>query len=1094
MKLKTKNKELKTDEIDTAAGAWWHSEQHDMEERSKVIVCRGARATEARLLDEVAALRPRSAAELDPPVRIVVPSRSLRLHLLRRLVEAHGAVAGVVVQTLGGVANEIFQRSGVASPVRAAGFDVLTRRFARAEAPLAAELDGLADGYDTILGAIRDLVDAGFTPEHRDGVLEKIADLAGTVPGSNLRRAAALVRVGAKALDAAEAIGAHPRGASSRLAAEVLSGAGTAVLPSRRVLVHGFADLTGVAADLLTEVIATVGGVVFVDRVPDPVRVETDDAGNAFLDRFELRLGGLERELDPSVPDDARVALAEAVDVEAEARWIAETARTLIGSGARPEAIGIVARRLDGLGRPLRRQLGRLGVPFSGVGLRVAGGRLARRADRLAELLRRGGDADVDLWVELADGLEGEVALLLGLRVLSLTRLRDLEPYHPGHPRLVRDVPLPLADGVPAADGDVPVPGRSVRLAPLRITDAADRVRELLAVLDGWPSSASAAAHHAQTQRLLDAMGWATNGAAAEVADALTELADEFPMGMDLDADEWRAALIERLETVGDRPVGGAGGGVQLLSVTEARARTFDHLIVCGLVRGVFPRQVTDDAMLPDRVRWRLATDVLPEMPVKARSADEERYLFAQLVSAAPDVRLSWHLRENGSKMAPSPFAGRLRRTDGCVDVSTVPGLWSPDAEHDGARPAYEHAVCSASGASFDDLGSLLALAVGEGRGAGSTASIPPERVAAARLAIVREVERRPSATDAGPWSGFLGDLELGDRVWVTVLERTATCPLQAHLERRLGIRPLPDPHLGIPDPDQRLLGSVVHDVLERIVTGGRDAERVAFNEALAHEPISVPWPSSDRLEMLLEDAAVRVVFDEGLGGFGLVPLLVARARPVLDVAAEVEWRGGANLDAVLAAEIVGEVGPIAGGPVVAFRADRLDVGPVATDYKTGRPVSTVKTPAIRHGHLVREVQSGRKLQAAAYAMAAPSGVGRGRYLSLKPDIGDAPPDCRVAEAVSDDPELSAAFADAVVTISSARSAGVAFARAVEPKGKPADHCRYCPVAEACRRNDTAFVDQLVELMEGGDEDADEPFGAARRLWWLGVDREGENR
>ncbi|MGD8441247.1 MAG: PD-(D/E)XK nuclease family protein, partial [Holophagae bacterium] len=658
--------------------------------------------------------------------------------------------------------------------------------------------------------------------------------------------------------------------------------------------------------------------------------------------------------------------------------------------------------------------------------------------------------------------------------------------------RLVRDVPLPLADGVPVADGDAPAPGRSARLASSRVTEAADRVRELLAVLDGWPSSASAETHHAQTQRLFDALGWTTNGAAAEVADALASLAAEFPKGMELDADEWRTALIERLETVGEQPVGGAGGGVQLLTVTEARARTFDHLIVCGLVRGVFPRQVTDDAMLPDLVRGRLATDVLPEMPVKARSADEERYLYAQLVSSAPDVRLSWHLRENGSKMAPSPFAERLRRTGGSVDVSTVPGLWSPDAEPDGARPAYEHAVRLASAVSSADLDDLLALAVHEGRGAGSTASIPPERVAAARLAVVRAVERRPSATDAGPWSGFLGDVGLGDRVWVTVLERTAICPLQAHLERGLGIRPLPDPHLGIPDPDQRLLGSVVHDVLERIVTGGRDAVRVAFDEALAHAPISVPWPSSDRLEMLLDDAARRVVFDEGLGGFGLVPLLVARARPVLDVAAEIEWRGGTNLDDVLAAEIEGEVGPVAGGPAVAFRADRLDVGPVATDYKTGRPVSTVKTPTVRSDHLMREVRRGRKLQAAAYAMAAPAGVGRGRYVSLKPDIGDAPPDCRVAEAASDDPELSAAFANAVVTISSARSTGVAFPRVVEPEGRPADHCRYCPVAEACRRNDSAFVDQLVELMEGGDERADGPFGAARRLWWLGVDRDEE--
>ena len=360
------------------------------------------------------------------------------------------------------------------------------------------------------------------------------------------------------------------------------------------------------------------------------------------------------------------------------------------------------------------------------------------------------------------------------------------------------------------------------------------------------------------------------------------------------------------------------------------------------------------------------------------------------------------------------------------------------------------------------------------------------------RFAVVRAVERQPLPVEPGPWSGFIGDTELGDPLWVTALERTATCPLQAHIERRLGVRPLPDPHLGLPDPDQRLLGSVVHDVLERIVTGGGPSRQVGFADALAREPVSVPWPSSARLDELLEDSARRVVFDEGLGGFGLVPLLVARARPVLEVAGEVEWHSGTRLDGVLAAEIEGRVGPVVGATSVAFRADRLDVGPVATDYKTGKPVSNRKKPSTRRDHLLESVCTGRRLQAAAYAMAAPAGVGRGRYVSLKPDIGDAPPEARVAEAASDDPEVCAAFAGAVATISAALAAGLAFPRVVEPRRGTADHCRYCPVAEACRKNDSGFVDQLVGLMEAGDDAADEPIGAARRLWWLGVEREQE--
>ena len=88
-------------------------------------------------------------------------------------------------------------------------------------------------------------------------------------------------------------------------------------------------------------------------------------------------------------------------------------------------------------------------------------------------------------------------------------------------------------------------------------------------------------------------------------------------------------------------PMGGSGGGVQVLSVMEARARTFRHLFVVAVNRGLFPRALAEDALLPETLRARLAADVLPHVPLRARSADEERYLFAQLLSSAPSVSLS---------------------------------------------------------------------------------------------------------------------------------------------------------------------------------------------------------------------------------------------------------------------------------------------------------------------------------------------------------------------------------------------------------------------------------------------------------------------
>ena len=47
-------------------------------------------------------------------------------------------------------------------------------------------------------------------------------------------------------------------------------------------------------------------------------------------------------------------------------------------------------------------------------------------------------------------------------------------------------------------------------------------------------------------------------------------------------------------------------------------------------------------------------------------------------------------------------------------------------------------------------------------------------------------------------------------------------------------------------------------------------------------------------------------------------------------------------------------------------------------------------------------------------------------------------------------------------------------------------------MAEACSSYDSVFSRRLVELMETEDESADETLVAARRLWWLGVERKAK--
>jgi hypothetical protein len=393
----------------------------------------------------------------------------------------------------------------------------------------------------------------------------------------------------------------------------------------------------------------------------------------------------------------------------------------------------------------------------------------------------------------------------------------------------------------------------------------------------------------------------------------------------------------------------------------------------------------------------------------------------------------------------------------------------------------------------IDGIGGSFVAAVSEGEDScyRMTSTVEATILARGKLDVVRAIEVTTPCTVPGPWSGFVGDaLTPGDPLWITALERVATCPWSSFVARRLGVRPLPDPNLGLPDPDALLVGTVVHEVLEHIVAGDDRRRRLVFEQAATAESAAVPWPSNQRLEELLTDAAERVVLGEGLVGFGLAGLLKASARPVLDVARRIDWPDGV-LRGVVASEIDGTVTSQTTGRRIGFRADRLDEGFRATDYKSGKPQSSAATSATRSKHLLNKVRRGRLLQAVAYALAAPEADGAGRYVFLNPFIGDAPEEARVAETSSGDEDLCAAFHRAVAVIEDSLVAGAAFPRVAEPKkNTQADHCRTCPVVEACRVDDTAFDLRLKELMETGGASDDSALEAARELWWLGVERE----
>ena len=247
-----------------------------LHEGARVRVAPGARATELALLEEVDALLP--PGRLDPvllrrPVRIVVPERSLRLHLSARLARhrsesgAAGALIGLSLHTLHALALEVLDRAGVAPPGSASAFDVLVRRFAREEPELARSLEHLSDGYAAVATTVRDLIDAGLMSLHVDDIVERLHE-----PGIELgtaeerTRAEALLRVAGRTLDEMEALDIGRAGALYQRADEVLAANPDGVLPCRAVLLTGFSGVSGVAGDFLTRLTTLFQSVGIVDH------------------------------------------------------------------------------------------------------------------------------------------------------------------------------------------------------------------------------------------------------------------------------------------------------------------------------------------------------------------------------------------------------------------------------------------------------------------------------------------------------------------------------------------------------------------------------------------------------------------------------------------------------------------------------------------------------------------------------------------------------------------------------------------------------------------------------------------------------------
>ena len=1035
--------------------------------KAQVLLGRGALAVEAALLAELCAELDAAAADparLASPLRVVVPSASLRDHLCARLVAQSGrTLLGVRVQTLHATALEILHGADAPAPRGECLFPVWVERAARAEPGLREPLEGLEDGFGGVTASASDLLDAGLEPAHAAALGDALGEVGGDA--APRERAAAIVRSALAAAESMRAAGAGRGGDLLRDAAQRLEKDGASALPARGVVVHGFAEATGRGLDLLDALVRQCNARVFVDAPGRPGRPGEEDPGTAFVRRLRERL---EASAGPALPLGAPHAagpppalqLIRAPGAQAECREVASRVRDLLDSGASPERIGIVARTLSAYAVPLRAQLGRLAVPFSGSGGVGPAAPSGRKLRGLVELLRRGGDLAVDRWLDLAGG---ERDLSVGLHALGAGRLVDVARLDADTALGERGaLALPLRRGLDDESGVERATRRA--LSGERLRRAIARATRTLSRLERWRGLRGPLEHLGALRTLArEELSW--NGEPRSALEALAAgLEDELPAHATLDLAEFARVLASRVDDACGTPLGGAGAGVQVLDVTEARARSFEQLFVLGMNRDVFPRSVAEDPLLRDALRRPLAA-VLPDLPVKQAAHAEESYLFAQLVSASPALTLSWQrVDDDGRPRAASPFVEGLRlalRSRGEEPpVYEAPVLYEP-RDPEPLRPALEHAIQAGLSGSRRDFAGALVPAL-----PGSDAAL-----AGARVAVLEELD--PAARGAprlGPYHGLLGAGAVdgaGERapLFVTTLEGFAGCPWQAFLRKVLRIEPLPDALEALPALDARMLGILVHRVIERIVRRAHGGDAVRDLDE-AKDSIAVDWPDPDALEARLDEAADEVLRDEGVGFAALKLLLVETARPLLATARRRLWPASGPLQLV-GSELQGEL-RLESGRTLGFRADLIESRPEGrrlTDVKTGRSISQAKRASTQQEHLREAIASGQKLQGAVYQLGGGPRA-TGRYVFVGADTADE----HAAFCVGpDDAALISSARHVLDALLAGWVGGVFFPRLIDDKGREPARCEYCEVSEACLRGDSGARARLRHWIDGID-------------------------
>jgi ATP-dependent helicase/DNAse subunit B len=698
---------------------------------------------------------------------------------------------------------------------------------------------------------------------------------------------------------------------------------------ARPVFLYGFDDLTFEQLELVREiaraapvsvalpwedreVLTAARGELFAElrdlegATVTELNADAQNTESATLFELERRFGDPPDEHPGEIENDGGLALLASAGDLAEAEAVGAEIARLLDSGTPAGEIAVVLRSPNALGPLYRRVFARFGIPsavqadldltrtLTGMGLlallQAAVGE-RRSADVLAYLRTPGiaGPGTIDWFeralrrrrVRTADDALATWTERGGRELEEIQRLREAEDGA----ALLREA------------------ARQARW----IAEAAQRKEGALAGDD----------------RALELR------TGAEIERRLLELAE-----LDL-----TLAPRELIGTLGELTVplwrGPTEGRVRVISPYRARARRVDHLFVCSLQDGDFPRRDSGGPLLSDESRSALA------LRPRVRAEIEDRYLFA-LALSRPRVRLwlSWRSADDeGGASVRSPFVDQVRELLSPALPADLEARDDAIAAEAGGRGVGGTVFAPADAPSEDELARALAARAGRASANGN----PPADLAALesslRERVAGRLERAADATTEqrlkpGPLSlpAVVDRMRTQELFGASTLEEFAVCPYRWFVGHELKPKRI--------DPDEEALtaGSVAHEVLETLYAeqpgGGGRPDAATLGEWLERARELITEKGQERLPRDRPDTAATLRRVEGLV---LAFLTDEAASPIPftprpDLAEARFGRDGAK-----------QALPLAEGTSLHGAIDRIDIGPtgeaLVQDYKSGAKV-----------------------------------------------------------------------------------------------------------------------------------------------------------